>query len=279
MGGGAGYTPFAAAPYLGPTIITALGGVPMEQAPPVWTESFRVRAYEVDATAKASVPAIANWLQETAGNHATALGWGMDALQARGRTWVLARLHLCLSHVPGWREDVRVTTWPSGVHRLYALREFRVTGPGDRELGIATTGWVLLDLTTRRPVRLPDELDEIAHITPDRVLADPFAKLPEVNGADAARTLVVRLADLDMNRHANNVSVIAWALEALPDEVVLDASLAELEIEFRAEALRGDHILVQTRRASEGSTAFLHRLLRESDGREIARARTVWRSG
>jgi acyl-ACP thioesterase len=138
---------------------------------------------------------------------------------------------------------------------------------------------VLLDLATRRPVRLPDDLEAIARSTPDRVLADPFAKLPEVNGADAARTLVVRLADLDMNRHANNVSVIAWALEALPDEVVLDASLAELEIEFRAEALRGDHILVETRRASEGSMAFLHRLLRESDGREIARARTVWRSG
>jgi len=251
----------------------------MEQAPPVWTESFRVRAYEVDATAKTSVPAIANWLQETAGNHATALGWGVDALWAQARTWVLARLHLCLSRVPGWREGVRVTTWPSGAHRLYALREFRVTGPGDREIGIATTGWVLLDLATRRPVRLPDELREIARITPGRVLADPFAKLPEVNGADAVRTLGVRFADLDMNRHANNVSVIAWALEALPDEVVLDGSLAELEIEFRTEAVRGDQILVQTQRASEGSTAFLHRLLRESDGREIARARTLWQSG
>jgi acyl-ACP thioesterase len=279
MGGRRGYTPFAAPPYLGPTIIGGLGGVPMEQAPPVWTESFRVRAYEVDATAKASVPAIANWLQEAAGNHATALGWAVDALQAQGRTWVLARLHLYLKHAPGWREDVRVATWPSGVHRLYALREFRVTGPGDRELGIATTGWVLLDLATRRPVRLPDDLEAIARSTPDRVLADPFAKLPEVDGAEIAKTFEVRFSDLDMNRHANNVSVIAWALEALPDEVVLDAALTELEIEFRAEAVRGDHILVQTQRAPEGSTAFLHRLLRESDGREIARARTVWRSG
>ena len=92
----------------------------MNQAPPVWTESFRVRAYEVDVTGRASVPALANWLQETAGNHATALGWAVNALQAKGRTWVLARLHLCLGHAPAWREDVRVTTWPSGVLRLYA---------------------------------------------------------------------------------------------------------------------------------------------------------------
>ena len=82
-----------------------------------------------------------------------------------------------------------------------------------------------------------------------------------------------------MNRHANNVSVIGWALDALPDEVVLDGSPAELEIEFRAEAVRGDHITVQVQRTSGESAAFLHRLVREGDGREVARARTVWRSG
>jgi medium-chain acyl-[acyl-carrier-protein] hydrolase len=251
----------------------------VDQAPPVWTESFRVRAYEVDATARASVPAVANWLQETAGNHATALGWAVDALQAQGRTWVLARLHLCLGGAPSWREDVHVTTWPSGVHRLYALREFRLTGSGDRELGVATTGWLLLDLAGRRPVRLPDALEEVAHRTPERVLADPFAKLPEPEGAGTVKTFEVRLSELDMNRHANNVSVIAWALEALPEEVVLSASLAELEIEFRAEALLGNLVHSHAHRVAEGSAAFLHRLVRESDGREIARARTLWRSG
>jgi medium-chain acyl-[acyl-carrier-protein] hydrolase len=251
----------------------------MDKAPAVWSEDFRVRAYEVDATGRASVPAVANWLQETAGNHATALGWAVDALQAQGRTWVLARLHLCLRHAPGWREDVRVATWPSGVHRLYALREFRLADPGGLELGIATTGWVLLDVAARRPVRLPKALEDIALSTPERVLADPFAKLPEVDGAEMAKTFEVRFSDLDMNRHANNVSVIGWALDALPDEVVLGSSAAELEIEFRAEAVRGDHIIVQVQRTSGEPAAFLHRLLRESDGREIARARTLWRSG
>jgi medium-chain acyl-[acyl-carrier-protein] hydrolase len=250
----------------------------MEQAPSVWTESFRVRAYEVDATAKASVSAVANWLQEVAGNHATALGWAVDALQTQGRTWVLARLHLRLGRLPAWREDVRVSTWPAGVHRLFALREFRIEEQSGREIGVATTGWLLLDLTTRRPVRLPNALEDIARSTPERALADPFAKLVEVDNAEMAKTFEVRFSDLDMNRHANNVSVIAWTLEALPEEVVLGGSLAELEVEFRAEAVRGDHVVVQAQRVSGEPASFLHRLLRESDGREIARARTVWPS-
>lgn len=251
----------------------------MEQAPAVWSENFRVRAYEVDATAKASVSAVANWLQEVAGNHATALGWAMDALQAQGRTWVLARLHLRLGRLPAWREDVRVSTWPAGVHRLFALREFRIEEQSGRELGVATTGWLLLDLTTRRPVRSLEEVEAFARNAPGRVLADPFDRLPEVESPESERTVGVRFSDLDMNRHANNVSVIGWALDALPDEVVLGSSPAELEIEFRAEAVRGDHIIVQVQRTSGEPATFLHRLLRESDGREIARARTVWRSG
>jgi len=250
----------------------------MDQAPAVWSENFRIRAYEVDATSRASVPAITNWLQEVAGNHATALGWAVDALQAQGRTWVLSRLHLRLGRPPAWREDVRVNTWPAGVHRLFALREFRIEEQSGREIGVATTGWLLLDLATRRPVRLPKDLEEIARRTPARVLADPFDRLEEVESLELQRPVGVRFSDLDMNRHANNVSVIAWTLEALPEEVVLRASLVELEIEFRAEAVRGDTVVVQAQRVSGEPASFLHRLVRESDGREIARARTLRRS-
>ncbi|OFV79383.1 MAG: hypothetical protein A2Y78_15140 [Acidobacteria bacterium RBG_13_68_16] len=251
----------------------------MDQAPPEWTESFRVRAYEVDVSGKASVATVCNWLQETAGNHVTALGWAVDDLAPRGLTWVLSRLHLRLHRLPGWRDDVRIVTWHAGVLRLYGVREFRITDSSEGELGIATTGWVLLDLVARRPIRPPNALEEMARSTPERVLADPFAKLPEVSDAKGARTFEVRFSDLDMNRHANNVSVIGWALDALPDEVVLGSSLAGLEIEFRTEAVRGDRIAVEVQRTSGKSATFLHRLVRERDGREVARARTVWRSG
>jgi medium-chain acyl-[acyl-carrier-protein] hydrolase len=250
----------------------------MEQ-PSVWTEGFRVRAYEVDARGRASVPAIANWMQEAAGNHATALGWAVDELHRKGLTWVLSRLHLRLHHQPAWREEVQVSTWPTGAQRLFALRDFRLTGAQARELGIATTGWLLLDLAGRRPTRPPEAVAELGRTSPARAITDPFEKLPELSGADVEEALVVRFADLDMNRHANNVSVIGWALEAVPGEVLWGSSLAELEIEFRAEALYGDRITSQVQEAPGEPLAFLHRLVREADGREIARARTVWRSG
>ncbi|HLE60096.1 MAG TPA: acyl-ACP thioesterase domain-containing protein [Thermoanaerobaculaceae bacterium] len=251
----------------------------MDQAPPEWTESFRVRAYEVDVSGRASVATVCNWLQETAGNHVTALGWAVDDLAPRGLTWVLSRLHLRLHRLPGWRDDVRIVTWHAGVLRLYGVREFRLTEAQGRELGTATSAWLLIDLESRRPTRPLEALPVLDHRAAARILVDPFDKIPGPAGAERETVLVARLADLDMNRHANNVSVIGWALDALPDEVVLGSSPAELEIEFRAEAVRGDHIIVQVQRISGEPATFLHRLLRESDGREIARARTLWRSG
>ena len=251
----------------------------MEQTLPEWTENFRVRAYEVDVSGRASIATVCNWLQETAGNHVTALGWAVDDLAPRGLTWVLSRLHLRLHRLPGWRDDVQIVTWHAGVLRLYGVREFRLTAAQGRELGTATSAWLLIDLESRRPTRPLEALPALDHHSAARILVDPFDKIPGPANPERETTLVARLADLDMNRHANNVSVISWALDALPDEVVLGGSLAELEIEFRAEVVLGDCIVVQAQRTSLEPGTFLHRLLRESDGREIARARTSWRSG
>jgi medium-chain acyl-[acyl-carrier-protein] hydrolase len=242
----------------------------------VWSETFRVRAYEVGPSGWVSAPALCNWLQESAGNHATSLGWAVDELQQQGLTWVLSRFHLRLNRYPRWRDDIEVATWPSGVQRLFALREFRITATDGGELGVATTAWLLVNASTLRPVRPPATVEEVAQEAPGRVLDDPFAKLPEVANVELQAAVDVRFADLDMNRHANNVSLIAAVLEPVPEDVALGRSLAELEVEFRSETVHGDRLRVEAQQAPSGSLRFLHRIVRESDGREIARARTVW---
>jgi len=257
-------------------MIFRLEGSSVAEAPPVWSEELRVRSYEMDAKGRASALAVCNWLQEAAGNHATALAWGVDQLQAQGLTWVLSRLHLRLNRIPAWREPVTVTTWPAGAQRLHAVREFRISDEDGGEIGVATSGWLLVNLASRRPVRLPETIAAIRAHTPARVLDDPFEKLPELERAEHERSFAVRYSNLDMNRHANNVSVIAWALDAVPEEVLLESTLAEFEVDFRAEARYGDHITAQVCAPEPPAEIFLHRLVRD-DGREIARARSRWR--
>ncbi|MBZ5588330.1 MAG: hypothetical protein LAO05_07185 [Acidobacteriia bacterium] len=242
----------------------------------VWTDSYAVRAHEVGSHGRVSATGVCNWLQETAGNHATHLGWGIEGLMGEGMTWVLSRFHLVLDRPPSWREQVQVTTWPAGARRLFAIREFRITVEGGDEIGRATSGWMVINVGTRRPVRPPKDVESMGRLTPPRILDDDFAKLPEVERPELERTVEVRFADLDMNDHANNVSVIGWSLEALPPGVALGARLAELEVEFRAESRHGERIAVRVQREPGETAAFRHTLVREGDGREIARARSRW---
>jgi medium-chain acyl-[acyl-carrier-protein] hydrolase len=245
-------------------------------AEPVWREELRVRAYEVGADGWATPLALANWMQEAAGNHATALGWAVDQLAPKGLTWVLSRLHVRVDGYPRWRESVTVETWPAGVERLYALREFRVKVDGDRPCAFGTSGWLLLNVASRRPVRPPQAISDIAAACPGRVLDDGFPKLPEPARADAQRAFDARFFEIDLNRHVNNVAVIAWLLEAVPDDLLQRGSLAALELEFRAEAQAGDEVVAEIERG--GDCVCLHRVVRRSDGREVARARTTWRA-
>ena len=238
------------------------------ERPPLFRERFRIRASEMGPDARLRLPALFDLFQETAGNHATALGWGSDALLARGQTWILSRLTLRLAALPAWREEIAVETWPAGVHRLWALREFRVTAGDGTELARATSGWLLLSVATKRPLRESPDVAEIAKASPPRLIEDPFEALaaPEAGAGAPGTPFRVTRYDLDLNAHANNVAILRALLLAPPRAV---APPLAFEADFRGEAFEGDLLLSRVADAS-GTTRVL--LSRESDGKEVARA-------
>src|SRR5512147_1202378 len=108
-------------------------------------DSFAVHSYEVDAFGTLAVPALAGYLQEIAGAHATELGVGLEALRARGLTWVLARLRLEIARLPRLGETIEIATWPSGIERVAARREFLVRGADGEVHAKATSVWYVVD--------------------------------------------------------------------------------------------------------------------------------------
>jgi medium-chain acyl-[acyl-carrier-protein] hydrolase len=254
----------------------------------VWTEIFPVHTYELDPELRLSIPALAGFLQEAAGHNAHAQGYSFLQLLEKNLTWMLSRLRLRLRELPGWKAQLTVQTWPSGLERLFALRDFRIL-EGERAIGVATSAWLMLDLQSRRLVRPESFRDWQEIIHPERSVAVGLEKLPGVDGSEPPlqeRELPVRYADLDINLHVNNTRYVEWLLEAVPLEILRDRRLAELDIDFLAGAEHGERIL--SRAYSEGprpgrqpqahlnELAFRHILLRQGDGREVARARSLW---
>ena len=234
----------------------------------VFRERFRIRASEMGPDSRLRLPALFDLFQETAGNHATALGWGSDVLLARGQTWILSRLTLKLAALPAWREEIAVETWPAGVHRLWALREFRVASADGTELARATSAWILLSVASKRPLRQSSEVVEIAKSSPARLIEDPFEPLaaPDAGAGATGAPFRVTRYDLDLNGHANNVAILRALLTAPPKA---SAPPLTFEADFRGEAFEGDVLLS---RVAEVSATTRILLSRESDGKEVARA-------
>jgi acyl-ACP thioesterase len=238
-------------------------------------ETFSVRSYEVDAFNELSVPALWGYLQEAAGLSAERLGFGVKKLMDAGFTWVLARQRLEISHAARFGETVEIETWPSGLDRLAAFREFVVRCRGE-EVAKATSTWFLLDSRSRRPVK-PDEA--IANTGfpgqgSEHVLTLPDAKIPSLDAAELERPFSIRFADIDLNWHVNNVSYVQWLLEAVPKETWHERRPRMVDAQYVAECDWGGRILSRAR--ATGADEYLHSVARESDGKEIARGTTAW---
>ena len=241
---------------------------------PSRTEAFAVHTYEVDAFGTLAAPALSGYLTEVAGRHATELGVGRDALLARGLTWVLLRQRIENPVPIALGDAIEIETWPSGFDRLAAVREFAVRRRGE-EVARATTHWLVLDVATRKPVRPAEVLDgRLAREAPPPAVPLSHGKLPELRAWDVQKRFHVRYSDIDRNLHVTNTCYLGWAVEAVPREIWQGSRLASVEVQFIAETRYGAAIL--SRLAPAGDGAFAHAIVREEDGKELARLATRW---
>jgi len=238
-------------------------------------ESFPVHTYEVDAFGALEVPALSGYLQEVAGHHAAELGVGLEALRAKGLTWVLARQRLELPLPVALGDTLEIETWPCGVERLAALRDFVVSRGDGAEVARATTLWYVLDLESRRPVRPGEVLDPRFPRTPRAPVAPLLSgRLPALAHWEREKRFHVRYADIDVNLHVTNASYVTWAIEATPVELWRGSRLASLEVHYLAEGLHGAAVL--SRMVRTGEASYAHAIVREEDGKELARLVTSW---
>lgn len=228
------------------------------------TETFRIRAGEVGPGGHLRLTALADLFQEVAGNNAIAVGYGTDALREQGITWVLSRMRLSVTSLPRWGDEIVVFTWPSGIERLWAFREFRVERPGGQVLARASSAWLILKLASKRPIRPPEFVASVAVGMPSREIASPTEEIDLPERTEPGPSFRAGRYDLDVNGHANNVAILRWLLEALPEPAGLPF---EALADFRGEAFEGDAIVS---RRGEGVVA----LSVEAGGREVARLKT-----
>ena len=134
--------------------------------------AFTVRSYEAGISNHVTLPTLCNYMQEAAGISAARLGWGIQALQAEGLTWMLSRLKVSVTRYVPWGETVTVRTWPSGTKgRLIAKRCFQGFDEKGAELFRASSEWLYVDMAAQKIAKLPETFADLRPISSCRTSA------------------------------------------------------------------------------------------------------------
>lgn len=209
----------------------------------VYTLMETVPSSAAGATTHIRFSAILCLMQDAAYEHAKRLGVGYDFLIAQNRAFVLSRLQLKVcSELPSWTERVVLQTWPRGLDRLYAYRDFEISREGREPFLKASTAWLMLDTQARHPVR---QQEYFVNISPRDVRAmgdEAPRKLSWVDNTQPFDIRHARASDLDPNGHVNNTRYIDWVTDAIAERHGVDAKIDELCLNYHAEIRMGEEV-------------------------------------
>lgn len=111
-----------------------------------------------------SLPHVSNieyvrWLDRAAELHADAAGYTRAAMLEDGVMWFVAR-HEIDYLAEAWENDhLLIATWVREFKRVKSWREYVIARPADETVVCrGATLWVLVDLASRRPKRIPADM-------------------------------------------------------------------------------------------------------------------------
>jgi len=247
------------------------------QAPPIWSDAYPVRSYDVDARGLLGMASICNFMQDAAGCHAHALDLSVEQLHPIHLTWVLVRMRVEMDRHLRWQDRLHIETWPSYQDKLFSHRDFILRDDAGKIVGRSVTVWVLMDLQSWRPQRLSALPHPLPITERPRAMATLPDKIDPLKAFTNEQLFRVGDGDLDRNGHVNNVRYIEWALETVPLPILNTCRLDTLEINFTGEALHGESIRAVSQPWDAPQPSFQHGISRQPAGTELARARTQWR--
>jgi acyl-ACP thioesterase len=203
--------------------------VPAPASGRVFEQSVRPGLADAAPSGRVRLDALARWLQDVAYADVD------DAGLIETAVWVVRRLRLVVAGFPRFGDTVGMTTFCSGLGRMWAERRTTLISASGRVEAVAI--WIHLDPESRRP--MPFTAAEFAAYEESAGGREVKARLRHpAPGPDVSRSpWVFRAAETDLAGHVNNAAY--W--QPLEERLLAGAEPAgiDAEIEFRSPAQPG----------------------------------------
>lgn len=222
-----------------------MDGNPIGSLLSVYEETYPVFSFLLDPMKRLSIPAAFGILGDAAGRDAQRRGWGYDELLLRNQAWVLIRARMEVERQPSWGERIILRTWPKLMEGVIAYRDFQVMDINRNILIAGSTGWTLMDLTSRRPVRLIGKEYDTGHLANIHAINGRPEKINWPGSLVTVKEITAEYGHLDMNNHVNNSRYIEWIINEIPAEVLQNRKLVSVDVNFISEVKHLDPLSIQ----------------------------------
>ncbi len=206
----------------------------------MYTFDSRVRYSELAENGCLSLDAMVNYMQDCVTFEAETLDVGMQRMEQKNRTWVLAFWQIVIDRYPRLGELMHIGTQAYGFDKMFGYRNFLLTDQQEQCMVKANSIWVLLDSAKGRPVFVtPEEAEIYGQAEPlEMEYAPRKIKIPK-EGGQVQEKIRIQEFHLDTNHHVNNAQYVRLASSFVPT----DRAVHELRVEYRTQAVLGDEVI------------------------------------
>jgi len=240
-----------------------------------YTVSFKVFANEVDMNVRARITAILDYLQNTAWCHYNEFEKKNGKILSDNLIWAILKLKINLGKLPQWEEVIKVKTWVPLIDKYFAYRNFEIYDEQNNIIGKSTFNWVLIDINNKKTVRQEQFVNKW-HFYKTPLFFEIKGKVDKITKPELTKEVVVSYSDIDVNNHTNNVRYVQWMLDCIDFNILIKKQIKELEVNFIAEALINDNLIISIQKVSASSLIYIGNVVRKEDNRELCRAKFVF---
>ena len=253
-----------------------------------YSKELTIDFKETDRFLNIKMDAFVQMLNTVSMYHTVSLGMSPDYMDKRGLVWVLYQWRVHLENGKYYAKKLNFKNFAIFHKDIYSHRYFLVTDEAGTVVGYAVSVWIVIDLSKRKMVRIPEDIQETFFDRANPALSSQQEKIVEfldtspqrkkkVKEFTQERTFNLRFSDVDSNGHVNNTVYIAWALESMTvdnDESFLIGNVPDdLSVIYKKEKLPSGKVLVRTLKTGVES---YHEILDE-DGSMLSIVELKWK--
>ena len=211
----------------------------------IYTEIVKIPLKDVDKGNVISDRGLLEIFENIATHHSDSRGDGVNEIEKKGKAWVILDWKIQVIDRPKYGGMFKVNTWSreNNIHerKIATYRDFEMYDENNNLCVIATTKWVLMDISTGRIANIPKELQEKYKPETKCVFADwDIEKVQFINDTLNEVEYTVSRADVDFNLHMHNIYYMNLAYMALPNKVYENRPFNDIRINYKREIKLGD---------------------------------------